>query len=64
MKERAADQRGATLVEYVLLVSLIALVAFSAIAFFGGRSGASLNRSKSCIEAAQSGLAPPAGCPS
>lgn len=30
------DQTGASLVEYALLVSLIALVAFAAVAAFGG----------------------------
>ena len=32
----ADDQTGASLVEYALLVSLIALVAFAAVAAFGG----------------------------
>lgn len=30
------DQTGASLVEYALLISLIALVAFAAVATFGG----------------------------
>lgn len=30
-----SDERGATLVEYVLLISLIALVCFAAIGFLG-----------------------------
>jgi pilus assembly protein Flp/PilA len=41
------DERGATLVEYALLISLIALVCFAAVAFFGAATSVSLSRSAS-----------------
>ena len=40
-----ASDRGASLVEYVLLVSLIALTCLGALTYFGGNNGNSLNRS-------------------
>jgi Flp pilus assembly pilin Flp len=43
-------ERGASLVEYALLIALIAIVCFSAITFFGGSNKTSLDRSFSCIE--------------
>jgi Flp pilus assembly pilin Flp len=58
----ASDDRGASLVEYALLVALIAIACFSALAFFGTGSGNSLTNSTSCIEAAYEGEPPPAGC--
>ena len=39
MARIGADERGASLVEYVLLVGLIALVAFTAVVFFGSQLG-------------------------
>lgn len=36
MRALRNDQGGASLVEYGLLVALIALVAFAAVAYFGG----------------------------
>jgi Flp pilus assembly pilin Flp len=39
--------RGASLVEYALLISLIALVCLAAIAFFGTAASTSLSRSAS-----------------
>jgi pilus assembly protein Flp/PilA len=35
IKSRAADQRGATAVEYALMVALIAIVIIGAVAFLG-----------------------------
>ncbi len=35
-RARAGDQRGAALVEYVLLVSLIAMLSLAALTFMGG----------------------------
>lgn len=58
----AADDRGAGLVEYALLVALIALACFSALAFFGSGSNGSLTNSTSCMEAAYEGKDPPAHC--
>ena len=45
-------ERGAGLVEYVMLQSLIALVCISAISYFGGSGNASVTHSKDCILAA------------
>jgi Flp pilus assembly pilin Flp len=48
--QRGSDgERGASLVEYALLLALIAIVCFSAITFFGGSNKASLDRSQDCI---------------
>ena len=41
--------RGAGLVEYVLLVSLIALACMGALTYFGGESGGSLTNSSASI---------------
>lgn len=43
------SERGASLVEYVLMLSLIAMVCLAALSYFGGQSGNSLNRSKDSI---------------
>ena len=56
------DDRGASLVEYALLVALIAVVCVGAIMFFGKGSGNSVDHSKTCIEAAYNNQPPPAGC--
>lgn len=60
--DRRRDERGASLVEYALLLALIAIVAFGAVSFFGQESGASFGRSNDCIDAAYDGTAPPAHC--
>lgn len=39
--ERTRHERGASLVEYALLVSLIAMVCIAAIAFFGDETNSS-----------------------
>lgn len=46
------DERGAGLVEYALLMALIALVVFSAVTFFGGQTKSGFGKSQKCIEAA------------
>lgn len=46
----ARDDRGAGLIEYVLLMALIALVCFGALSYFGNESGNSV--SDSCSEIA------------
>lgn len=56
------DDRGASLVEYALLVALIGLVAIGSVAFFGDGTGASMDRSSSCIVAAQDGQPLPSNC--
>lgn len=60
---RVADgERGASLVEYVLLLSLIAVVCFGAITYFGNESGNSVNNSRDCIVAANRGQTLPSTC--
>jgi Flp pilus assembly pilin Flp len=46
---RREDERGASLVEYALLVAMIALVAIGGIRYFGTGSNNSLDNSKSKI---------------
>lgn len=58
-----ADERGASLVEYALLVALIAIVCFGALVFFGEGTGGSLDRSNDCLEAAYDRTAKPDHCP-
>lgn len=57
------DDRGASLVEYALLVAMIAIVCIGAVAFFGRGSGGSVDNSRKCIEAAYNNETKPAGCP-
>lgn len=45
-----SDDRGASLIEYCLLVALIALVCFGALTYFGSGSGNSVK--SSCTEIA------------
>jgi Flp pilus assembly pilin Flp len=59
---RLRDERGASLVEYCLLVALVALVCVGALTFFGSSNGAGIVRSSSCITAAQDQQALPEGC--
>lgn len=58
-----SGERGASAIEYALLLALIALVCFSAVSFFGSSSSAGLGKSKDCIAAAYGGQALPANCP-
>lgn len=57
------DQRGASLVEYAMLLALIAVVAVVGVSFFGSSTGGGLNKSSSCIEAAYGGASLPTNCP-
>lgn len=59
---RRLDELGASLVEYALLVALIAVVCIGAVQYFGQSNDTGLNRSKDCISAAQSGQPLPANC--
>ena len=52
---RSWGERGASLVEYVLLIAMIAIVCLSALSYFGGSSGNSVGHSKDCILAAGTG---------
>ncbi len=56
------DERGASLVEYALLLALIALVCVGAISYFGGGTGGSLDRSERCLSAAYDGDTRPTDC--
>lgn len=64
-RRRNRDERGASLVEYALLMALIAIVTFSAVSFFGSSNNAGFGKSKNCIAAAYDGTlggsCPPAG---
>lgn len=55
-------ERGASLVEYALLLALIAIVCFGAVSFFGNASAGGFGKSQSCISAAYAGAARPANC--
>lgn len=55
-------ERGASLVEYALLLALIAVVVFGAVAFFGSSTGGGFNKSTGCLKAAYNNTAAPAGC--
>ncbi len=46
------DDRGAALVEYALLVMLIAVVCVVAVAFFGGQTSSSFTNTGNSISAA------------
>jgi len=46
---RARDQRAASLVEYVMMIALIALVCITAISYFGGTNSGSVNDSADSI---------------
>lgn len=61
--KRIKDELGASLVEYALLLALIAVVCITAVTFFGKASGSSIDNSGSCIEAAAAGQPLPATCP-
>lgn len=45
-------ERGASLVEYALLLALIAVVVFGAVSFFGSSTGGGFTNSAECIRAA------------
>ena len=46
------SERGASLIEYALLLALIAVVVFGAVSFFGRSTGGGFNHSADCIRAA------------
>ena len=49
---QARGDEGASLVEYALLLALIAVVVFSAVSFFGSSTQGGFGKSSSCIKAA------------
>jgi Flp pilus assembly pilin Flp len=59
---RRKGERGASAIEYALLLALIAVVVFSAVSFFGGSTGGGFGHSKDCIEAAYDDVALPDTC--
>ncbi len=64
IKRWAPDRRkfgdlGASLVEYALLLALIALVCISALVYFGGESKNSVGHSQACIDYYTNGNGPP-----
>lgn len=50
--EGKRGERGASLVEYALLLALIAVVCFSAVSFFGSQTGGGFSKSADCISRA------------
>lgn len=56
------EDDGASLVEYALLVAMIAVVCLSALAFFGSGNRGSIGGSADCIEQSTRGGAVPAEC--
>lgn len=60
---RHLAERGASLVEYALLVALIAIACIGAVTFLGGENAGSVDKSADCIAAAQDGQPLPASCP-
>jgi pilus assembly protein Flp/PilA len=50
-RDASRDERGASLIEYALLVALIALVCLLAVTFFGGRLSTSFSTSASSVQA-------------
>lgn len=55
---RRKGERGASLVEYALLLALIAVVVFGAVSFFGKSTGGGFTHSADCIRAAYDGGEP------
>lgn len=50
LQAHARSERGASLVEYALLVALIAVVAIAAITFLGGEATNTLNEAGSSLQ--------------
>jgi len=61
VRARLREDDGASLVEYALLISLIAIVCVSAMSFFGNRVSSQFSKTGSCVAAA--GNVTPTGCP-
>jgi Flp pilus assembly pilin Flp len=55
---RHLADRGASLVEYALLLALICVVCLAAVSMLGGNNKAGLTHSQSCIGAAMDGTNP------
>ena len=59
---RRRDQLGASLVEYALLLALIAAVCIGSVQYFGRSNDSGLKKSENCIREAYAGNAIPAEC--
>lgn len=59
---RGRGERGASLVEYAMLLALIAVVVFGAVSFFGASTGGGFQHSRDCINAAYEDAPIPANC--
>jgi pilus assembly protein Flp/PilA len=55
LKDRAAEEGGATAVEYALMVALIAVVIIAAVAFIGKSASSQFNSVGDCVNT-------PSGC--
>jgi Flp pilus assembly pilin Flp len=55
---RRRDEDGASLVEYGMLIALIAVVAFSAVSFFGNGGQGQMQRNADCVGGAMNGNLP------
>jgi len=61
IRNRLREDDGASLVEYALLISLIAVVCISAMTFFGKAVSSKFSQQGSCVQAAGNG-GNPVGC--
>ena len=52
VRRRARGERAASLVEYVMMIALIAFVCITAISYFGGTNSGSLTRNADSISTA------------
>ena len=52
LRKRLSGDDGATMVEYCLMVALIALVCFAAVQFLGGNTNSSYSRFNTSLTAA------------
>ena len=52
---RRSEEDGASLVEYGLLLALIAVVAYSAVTYFGSNGDGIMTRNGDCIGSAMAG---------
>lgn len=57
-----SGERGASAIEYAMLLALIAVVVFSAVSYFGTSTGGGFEHSKTCIDAAYQGETIPDHC--
>lgn len=51
-RKQDQGERGASLVEYALLLALIAVVVFGSVSYFGSSTGGGFGKSSECIRKA------------